>query len=86
MSHAHVVSVNLSANPGAVPEPHFYGSAGYSNGLIYLGEPSLTAPALILPRNASDAVAYLDGLIHAACNLRNEYVEWAKSHDVALAA
>lgn len=86
MSHTQRVSVSLSAQAGAVPEAHFYDSSKHGNGLIDLDGTASEAPTLYLPPKAADAIAYLDGLIRAACSLRNEYVEWAARHEVALAA
>jgi len=86
MSYTPSVSVSLSAKAGAVPEAHFFDSSRHGNGLINLDGTGSEAPTLYLPPKAADAIAYLDGLIRAACSLRNEYVEWAVSHEVALAA
>ena len=86
MSHIPAVAVSLNANAGAVPESHFYDSGRYGNGFIFFDATSNDAPTLYLPRKAPDAIAYLDALIRAACELRNEYVEWATTHNVALAA
>lgn len=86
MSHTPRVYVSFSAQPGAEPEAHFYESPSNGNGLINFDGTGSDAPTMYLPPKTADAIAYLDGLIRAACSLRNEYVEWAVSHEVALAA
>ena len=86
MSHTPIVSVSMRPDPGAVPEAHFYDSSNFGNGFISFDGSGLDAPALFLPPKVPDAVAYLDALIHAACDLRNHYVEWAKVHEITLAA
>ena len=84
MSNA--VSISLSAKAGATPEANFLDYSTSNSGFLSFDAFSTGAPALFLPPKTPDAVAYLDALIRAACDLRNHYVEWAKTHDVALAA
>jgi hypothetical protein len=86
MSDTPTVATSLMVRAGASPEANFVESAKYSNGFLSFDASHINAPALFLPSEASDAVAYLDALIRAACDLRNHYVEWAKTHEIALAA
>jgi len=87
MSNTPTVSMILSPEAGATPEIYFHESSSsrFNVGSLSL-DGSGRGATLYLPPGASDAVAYLDALIHAACDLRNRYVEWAKTHEVALAA
>lgn len=82
------MSVSLRAYANAKPQASFIESSNYHTGFISfdVSDSDGSTPTLHMPTNAADAVAYLDALIRAACDLRNHYVEWAKSHEVALAA
>jgi hypothetical protein len=88
MSHTPTVSTILSPEAGATPESYFRESSSsrFNVGSLSLDGSGGRGATVYLPPEASDAVAYLDALIRAACDLRNHYVEWAKTHEVALAA
>lgn len=85
MSHA--VSVSLHAKAGALPEANFISHSSKSaTGFLSLDAFGTDVPSLFVPSETPDAIAYLDALIRAACDLRNHFVEWAKTHEIALAA
>ena len=84
MSNA--VSISLRARAGATPEANFLDHSTCASGFLTFDAFGAGVPSLFVPSETPDAIAYLDALIRAACDLRNHYVEWAKTHDIALAA